>query len=153
MNITSMTQLENVLKERSEKALNDTTEHFFNQLLELIDNKIYDRPSTWGGRTKEFRQSWEKTKAELKGMILETMIYQDPLVMKYVADEFKHGNIYEPLTGHALAEIWNNGTERSAFGFPTVPDTHFWDEFVKKVETNLWEVFKMYCKKHGVQAV
>jgi hypothetical protein len=70
--------------------------------------------------------------------------------MVWNAELFQHGNIYEPLKEHELADILNNGTNNSAFGFSPVVATKFWDEFEKYVNLNLDKIFQREARKYGL---
>lgn len=133
------------------EILNNTTQELYDQLITIIQSKIYESEPTWYTRTYQFSDSFVMDNAKLVGSgVVESNIYQDLSTMVWNAELFQHGNIYEPLKEHELADILNNGTNNSAFGFPPVVATKFWDEFEKYVNLNLDKIFQREARRYGL---
>lgn len=130
--------------------LNNTTQELYDQLITIIQTKIYDSEPLWYTRTYQFSDSFVMENAKFVGNYVESNIYQDLSVMVWNAELFQHGNIYEPLKEHELADILNNGTNNSAFGFSPVVATKFWDEFEKYVNLNLDKIFQREARKYDL---
>lgn len=155
--IDNEAKLRAALTDVLKKVLDDTTDHFYKRLLEIIDQEIYANDPEWYTRTYQFRQSWMSDKAEVIGQIVQSAIFQDPLAMKWNDILFQHGNVYVSVANQynnpfALADILNDGTSNAGFGFYPVKATQFWDKFIKDIETNFQSVFLGNCKKYGITA-
>lgn len=153
--ITNETQLSNLLIQAVKIAVDDTLEYFKERLIEIIDETVYSNEPEWYMRTFEFRSSWEVSKAELiSSNIVEGYLYQNVPAMKWVAENFQHGNIYAPVTiqsEYALNEILNKGTTNAGFGFSPVEATHFWDIFMKEVDKDIESIFMKNLSKQGLE--
>lgn len=132
------------------QILDNVTQRLYDELITIIQTKIYNSEPLWYTRTYQFSDSFVMENAKSMGDFVESKIYQDLSVMVWNAELFQHGNIYEPLKEHELADILNNGTNNSAFGFSPVQATNFWNDFEKYVNLNLNNIFQEEAKKYGL---
>ena len=144
MVITDLNQLNSVLAE----ALDNTTEKLLNELIDIVQKKVYGRGEPqWYIRTNQFGESWKFEASKIMGDVVQSAIFQDNDVMIHNKPLFQHGNKFEALKDGALSDILNDGTTNAGFGFSPVEATHFWDEFEEYVEHNLGLVFQEECRK------
>lgn len=153
--ITNDNELREMMVTAVKNAVNSTLEHFKNRLIEIIDESVYSNTPEWYTRTFEFRESWEISKAELISTnTVEGYLYQNVPAMRWVAENFQHGNIYELVTiqsEHALNEILNKGTTNAGFGFPPVAATRFWDTFMDEVNRDVEVIFMKQLQSQGLE--
>lgn len=133
--------------------VNEVTEIFLNQLEQIIDNVVYSYSATWEYRTGQFKDSWEKTRAELIGNVAQATIYDNSSKMTTVNELWIHGNPWSSLTGNAMASIIENGLSTSNFNFPAIEPRPFWSEFEKWADQNFERIFVQSCKRYGLNIV
>jgi hypothetical protein len=136
-----------------QKALDLTMEEFLASLKDWIDADVYSwvSPSLnpWSlYRTFQFKDSWEKTKSEIIGSIVESEIFQNISVMQQF-NSGDYGNILVHEDAENLAEIINSGNDYN-FGYAEGNSRTYWDDFKKEVDAKLDITFINNCRKLGV---
>ena len=152
MIITTYTQLENILNGKCQEALDRTTDRLLDKLGEFIQNDVYGAYSpTFYDRTFDFKNSWEKTSAKLKGRIVEAEIFQNINTLAFNSDKFQHGsNVWVEAWNdnkNELAHIINDGAIGEAFGFPQLGARPFWNDFIQYCEREFENIFQEELKK------
>lgn len=137
-----------ILEADLDKAVKSVAEILLNELKNIIEQEVYTYDETWGGRTLEFKDSWEHKTVD----ILEQEIYQNIDTMKWSSEDWKHGNKWKSLKekGILLSDIIENGRDNSAFGFPAIQARPFWSTFLQYVDNNLGGIFINECSKLGL---
>ena len=136
-----------------QQALDLTMEEFLTTLKDWIDVDVYAwvSPSSnpWSPyRTFQFKDSWEKTKAEIIGSMVESEIFQNISVMQQFYDGDR-GNILVHEDAENLAEIINSGNDYN-FGHAEGEPRPYWDDFKKEVDAKLDVTFIKNCRKLGI---
>lgn len=139
-----------VLSNLVAKAVDETTKELYEELLRIIDKKIYSSDPEWYTRTYQFRDSFEMGEVKQFPNYVEQEIFQNLSTMVWNNVMFQHGNCYEPLQGYELSNILNYGSSNTAFGFPPREATNFWDEFEQYASKNVGRIFKRKLKMGGV---
>ena len=140
-------------------AMNATTEQALKELLNIIDKDVYSYNATWAnagevGRTKEFRESWDRTKAELVTSLSRSEVSAE--IGQQIALEwhlpFSHGSVIEgeAISKENLNKIINEGLRDTGINFPAMSARPFWDDFEKWCNANLAKIFAQECKKQGL---
>lgn len=140
-------------------AMNATTEQALKELLNIIDKDVYSYNATWTnagevGRTKEFRESWDRTKAELVTSLSRSEVSAE--IGQQIALEwhlpFSHGSVIEgeAISKENLNKIINEGLRDTGIRFPAMSARPFWDDFEKWCNANLAKIFAQECKKQGL---
>ena len=141
MIITTYTQLENILNGKCQEALDRTTDRLLDKLGEFIQNDVYGAYSpTFYDRTFDFKNSWEKTSAKLKGKIVEAEIFQNVSVMQRIDEPPIH------VDKEGLAEIINSGIGYN-FGQMEGKARPFWNDFIQYCEREFENIFQEELKK------
>ena len=145
-----------------QKALDNTTEIALKELIRLIDAEVYSYDATWTngssengfGRTKEWRDTWDRTKATLAtvGNTNEAKAQIGQMIELQWHQPFSHGSIIEgePISSTNLNTIINEGLRNTGINFPAMAPRPFWSDFEKWCENNLVSVFKSECSKQGL---
>lgn len=159
--INSEVQLKSVIAQQLQTAVENTADVALKELLNIIERTVYSYNATWTngydgdpGRTHEFYDSWDKTKAKItntfKGSAVEASIMQTmPLEWH---EPFSHGSIVEgrTLSISELDHIINEGLSESHLSFPAIQARPFWDEFEKWCNGNIKQIFQQECQKVGL---
>ena len=141
MIITTYTQLENILNGKCQEALDRTTDRLLDKLGEFIQNDVYESYSpTFYDRTFDFKNSWEKTSAKLKGKIVEAEIFQNVSAMQRIDEPPIH------VDKEGLAEIINSGVGYN-FGQMEGKARPFWNDFIQYCEREFENIFQEELKK------
>lgn len=157
--VNSQAELINLAGSILQAALNETTKQALEQLLDLIDKDVYAYNATWlnageEGRTKEFRDSWDATKATLATSLSKSVVSAE--IGQQVALEwhlpFSHGSTIqsEAISKENLNTIINEGLRDTGIGFPAMSARPFWDDFEKWCNANLAKIFAQECRKQGL---
>ena len=152
MIITTYAQLENILNGKCQEALDRTTDRVLDKLGEFIQNDVYESYSpTFYDRTFDFKNSWEKTSAKLKGKIVEAEIFQNIKTLEFNSEKFQHGsNVWVEAWNdneNELAHIINDGAIGEAFGFPQLGARPFWNDFIQNCKREFENIFQEELKK------
>ena len=143
------------IEAKMDVALDNTLERLLQELQLIIDRTVYgwQSPSsspwgwgeTGGNRTHEFYESWQRTKPQLLGNLLQGEIYQAVELMTY---NFKGGHpIHEDREN--LADIIETGQGYN-FGQAEGIGREFWSEFEMYCNLNLHNIFLQECGKVGL---
>src|SRR5574344_3092875 len=135
-----------------QQALDLTMQELLDILKEWIDVDVYawTSPSKnpWSPyRTFQFSDSWEKTKSEIIGSLVESEIFQNENVMKQFYSG-RYNNVLVHEDSDNLAEIINSGNDYN-FGYAEGKPRPFWDDFKKEVDIKLDIIFINNCRKLG----
>jgi hypothetical protein len=144
MIITTYTQLENILNEKCQEALDRTVDRLMTELERLIQVDVYDVPSAWDSvynlRTGQFKDSWENTKAQIHDNIVEAEIFQNVSVMQRIDEPPIH------VDKEGLTEIINSGVGYN-FGQMEGKARPFWNDFIQYCEREFENIFQEELKK------
>ena len=158
--ISNQTQLYSIINNALITVVDNTMERALDELLKIIDKIVYSYPATWTngydgsyGRTEEFRDSWDKTKAKFvasfSGSAVEASILQT-LSLSY-HPPFSHGSIANgAINKDDLNDIIVNGLNESHMNFPAIAARPFWTEFELWCNQNLRDIFVQECQKVGL---
>jgi hypothetical protein len=155
--INTYTQLNSNIGGALRQALDATTKVALDELLKLIEADVYSYPDSWTngssgdlGRTGEWKDTWDRTKAVLTGNQVSAEIGQ--IIEVRWHQPFSHGSIIEneAISNDNLSTIINEGLRDTGINFPAMPTRPFWDDFRKWCDNNLVAVFKAECAKQGV---
>lgn len=147
MIVSSETELQNVVDNLVQKALDLTTEEVLQKLENFIETEVYKVHSTWGDmgfRTGEFKDSWKRSNATIvtRG-IVESTIFQNVSVMQQSTNPPIH------IDRDSLAQIINSGIGYNFGSFNGIARP-FWDEFLSWLNGNLTNLFYKNCNKVGL---
>lgn len=157
--VSTQAELAVLAGSKLQEAMNATTEQALKELLNIIDRDVYSYNATWTnageeGRTKEFRESWDRTKAELVTSLSRSEVSAE--IGQQIALEwhlpFSHGSVIEgeAISKENLNKIINEGLRDTGIGFPAMSARPFWDDFEKWCNANLAKIFAQECKKQGL---
>lgn len=157
--VSTQAELAALAGSKLQAAMNATTEQALKELLNIIDRDVYSYNATWTnageeGRTKEFRESWDRTKAELVTSLSRSEVSAE--IGQQIALEwhlpFSHGSVIEgeAISKENLNKIINEGLRDTGIGFPAMSARPFWDDFEKWCNANLAKIFAQECKKQGL---
>lgn len=157
--VSTQAELAVLAGSKLQEAMNATTEQALKELLNIIDRDVYSYNATWTnageeGRTKEFRDSWDRTKAELVTSLSRSEVSAE--IGQQIALEwhlpFSHGSVIEgeAISKENLNKIINEGLRDTGIGFPAMSARPFWDDFEKWCNANLAKIFAQECKKQGL---
>lgn len=159
--INNELELESAINNVLMHAVDNTMEIALKKLLDIIEQTVYSYSATWVngyegdlGRTHEFYDTWDKTKAKVAkafgGSKVEASILQT-LPLTYHAP-FSHGSIVEggAIDKDDLNNIINKGLKESHMNFPAIEARPFWDEFEKWCDNNIIKIFQAECRKVGL---
>lgn len=157
--VSTQAELAALAGSKLQAAMNATTEQALKELLNIIDRDVYSYNATWTnageeGRTKEFRESWDRTKAELVTSLSRSEVSAE--IGQQIALEwhlpFSHGSVIEgeAISKENLNKIINEGLRDTGIGFPAMSARPFWDDFEKWCNANLAKIFAQECRKQGL---
>ena len=141
-----------------DEAVNVTANQLLAKLMDIIEETVYSYDSTWtngyngdAGRTGQFKQSWEASRAVITGNIIESKIFQNYVKMSYI-EPFSHGSAYYngALDENGLNRIIEEGIPNTGIGFPEVMRRPFWENFKQYVDENLEILFMQNCRAFGL---
>lgn len=143
MIITTYSQLENIINGKCQVALDKTMSRLLDELEGLIQTDVYDVPSIWDSvydlRTGQFKDSWEKTKAQIHDNMVEAEIFQNISAMQRIDDPPIH------VDGDKLAGIINSGIGYN-FGQMEGRSRPFWNHFIQYCEREFGNIFQEELK-------
>lgn len=157
--INTQAELATLAGSKLQAAMNATTERALKELLDIIDRDVYSYNATWtnagdAGRTKEFRESWDRTKAQLVTSLSRSEVSAE--IGQQIALEwhlpFSHGSVVEgeAISKENLNKIINEGLRDTGINFPAMSPRPFWDDFEKWCNANLAKIFAQECRKQGL---
>lgn len=146
---TTLGKFEHIVNLTTKIAIENTAERLLSELRGIIDEEVYNAYSPkFYTRTRQLRDSWWASKAEVLGGVISSTISQDDVALIGSLSLFQHGNIYESLEDLiALDEIVNEGKIGNAFGFPQLGARPFWYRFLNYCDQNLERIFREEFRK------
>ena len=141
-------ECQTLLNSTIQSALDRTVDRLLDKLKEYIEEDVYKSYTPFFyDTTGQFKDSWKKTKATIKGNIIESEIFENLSTLVFDSDKFQHGsNIFVENWGgsetNELAHIINDGAIGDAFGFPQLGARPFWDDFIEFCGAHFEEYFK-----------
>lgn len=139
-------------------ALDNTLERLLQELQLIVDRVVYGwqspsmSPWGWGedggNRTHEFYDSWQRTKPQLMGNLIQGEIYQAVELMTYAIS----GGGYVHQDREDLANIIETGQGYN-FGQAEGVPREFWSEFEQFVMLNLERIWLQECALVGLNLV
>lgn len=149
--ITTYSELENILNGKCKEALDKTTDRLLDKLGEFIQSDVYSYSQTFYDRTFDFKNSWDKTSAQIKNKMVEAEIFQNVSALSFNSDKFQHGsNVWVEAWNNnenELAHIINDGAIGHAFNFPQLGARPFWNDFIQYCEREFNNIFQEELKK------
>ena len=152
---STMAELEASINSRMSIALDNTLERLLQELQLIVDRVVYGwrspsmSPWGWGkdggNRTHEFYDSWQRTKPQLMGNLIQGEIYQAVELMTYTIS----GGRYVHQDREDLANIIETGKGYN-FGQAEGVGRKFWSEFEQFVMLNLERIWLQESAKVGL---
>jgi hypothetical protein len=151
---TNLLELQQMYMSLLNQALDLTMETALNKLKSIIQKNVYEDYSDipWakmGYRTGQFKESWEKTKAEIKGAFSECEISQDIPTMIFDTIHTSWGDVNVHEDADNLAEIIETGNGYN-FGSMDGISRDFWNEFEQWCDSHIEDEFYKSCKIIGL---
>lgn len=151
-------QMQADIEAKMSVALDNTLERLLQELQLIVDRVVYGwqspsiRPWGWGkdggNRTHEFYDSWQRTKPQLMGNLIQGEIYQAVELMTYAIS----GGGYVHQDREDLANIIETGQGYN-FGQAEGVGREFWSEFEQFVMLNLERIWLQECALVGLNLV
>ena len=141
MMINNDEQLQFIIGMAMAEALDNTTQILLDELKRIIDQDVYSYEESWGGRTGQWGESWEKSIFSLANNIVQSKIHQNYGVMIIDKETSSH------IQKEELSEIIDTG---EGYMFGSTPARPFWSTFENYVDANLDRIWVTECKKLGL---
>lgn len=151
LEIKTFNELNLVIDSKTRIALRNTYERLLNELMDIIDEKVYGRhdPKFYDrSYSLKQRENWDTGKISKYNNEIKIKFSFLGDTYEYEDEFFRHSNIYgHRINPTTLLNIIDKGWSSSKyseppFNFPKLEGTEFWEEFKKYVDEHWENMFK-----------